>query len=113
MVLTIEHHHIHCHLSVYRLRSPGLAASATIVLIAMSVGVLVITARPLAGWKLALILVTGTVVALAVVTPWGRDYFELALPGTAMLEITALVAGAGLVAMFLVEPISRRRFAPD
>ena len=86
---------------------------ATIVLIAMSVGVLVITARPLAGWKLALILVTGTVVALAVVTPWGRDYFELALPGTAMLEITALVAGAGLVAMFLVEPISRRRFAPD
>jgi cation-transporting ATPase E len=75
--------------------------AATMTLAGCSLIVLLRNARPLVGWKLALVIAMGGAVALAFVTPMGRDFFALDLPPTPIL-ITALLAVAAAGAAMMV-----------
>ena len=75
--------------------------AATMTLAGCSLIVLLRNARPLVGWKLALVIAMGGAVALAFVTPMGRDFFALNLPPTPIL-ITALLAVAAAGAAMMV-----------
>ena len=69
----------------------------------MSVAVLVLSARPLAGWKVGMVATVTGLVLLAVATPPGRRYFELTLPDAAMNEIVVLVTVIGTTVMVAAE----------
>ena len=75
--------------------------AATMTLAGCSLIVLLRNARPLVGWKLALVIAMGGAVALAFVTPMGRDFFALDLPPAPIL-ITALLAVAAAGAAMMV-----------
>jgi len=71
-------------------------STATIILIGMSVIVLIRTARPWALWKVAMCLVIGGAVSLALVVPWLREFFALDLPGRDMVVVAfGLIAAGG------------------
>jgi len=75
--------------------------AATLTLAGCSLFVLLRNARPLRGWKLGLVSTMGGIVALAFLTPPGRDFFELDLPPAPILT-TAVVAVGGAVAAMVV-----------
>ena len=93
-VIARSHHH---------LSAEQQSTAAAIVLIFMSVAVLVLSARPLAGWKVGMVATVTGLVLLAVATPPGRRYFELTLPDAAMNEIVVLVTVIGTTVMVAAE----------
>ena len=67
--------------------------TATLVLTGVALLVLARTSRPFVMWKAVLVIAMGALVFAAIVTPWGRDYFELDLPPQwVMWVIAGLVA---------------------
>jgi cation-transporting ATPase E len=67
---------------------------ATLVLAALGIFALGMVSRPLIGWKKGLIWSMAGLVALLFLLPVSRDFFELALPRSAVL-----MAGVGIVAV--------------
>ncbi len=98
----------------FDLDEPGQGTAATLVLAGCSLIVLLRNARPLRGWKLGLVSVMGSLVALAFATRPGRRFFELRALSSEMLGVAAVSIGAAAVAMVIVhgmfdEARTRRR----
>jgi cation-transporting P-type ATPase E len=69
--------------------------AATIVIMVIGLWVLVLLARPLKGWKLALIATMAGLFVLALAVPGSRSFFALNVPFKVLVESSALgVAGA-------------------
>jgi cation-transporting P-type ATPase E len=79
--------------------SPAQAkTAATIVLFAVSLWVLVIQARPMRRWKMALVASMAGLGALAFLLPVGRKFYDLSLPSALIgIEAGALAAGAAVL----------------
>jgi cation-transporting ATPase E len=95
---------------------PGLSVAqerttAVLVLAGVSLLVVIRTARPFVLWKAVLVGAMGALLVVAIVTPVGRDYFELHLPDAATVWIAA-----GLVAtsawLLVLAAVGLGRFAP-
>lgn len=77
---------------------------STLVLVACGLALLTLTARPLLGWRLGLIVLMGALAVLGVLVPQARGFFSLAWPtGPTWLIVGAMAAcsltGMGLVAL--------------
>ena len=83
--------------------------AALIVLSGCSLIVLLRNARPLAGWKLALVVASGLSVAAAFAIPAGRRFFEIRLPPPDMISL----AGGAVAAAALLMGVAHRMFADD
>jgi cation-transporting ATPase E len=72
--------------------------TAVLILAAVSLLVVIRTARPFVLWKGVLVAVMGAALFTVIVTPVGRNYFELRLPPAEMMWIVAaLIAAAGVL----------------
>jgi cation-transporting ATPase E len=72
--------------------------AATIVLFGVSLWVLVIQARPMRPWKMALVAAMAGLGVLAFALPVGRQFYDLRLPSVLIaLEAGALAAGAAVL----------------
>lgn len=70
---------------------------ATIILTGVAVLMLGLVARPVRAWKLGLLCTVIGFEALVLITPFGRDYFDLALPDKPMLALCAMLIGGAAV----------------
>jgi cation-transporting ATPase E len=70
--------------------------AATVVVMIVGLRVLLLVARPLAPWKVALVAAMGGCFVLAMVIPAARDFFELDIPTSMLLQSLAIGAGAAL-----------------
>jgi cation-transporting P-type ATPase E len=89
--------------------------AATIVFLMTSLWVLAIQARPLRGWKPALVGGMGALSALAFVVPVARRFYELQLPpvGTVVqVVMLGAVAAAGIEAVSRLGATGTRRPRP-
>ena len=68
---------------------------AVIALFLVALWVLVILARPLNAWRIALIAAMGVAFLGALVIPWVRDYFDLVTPSAAIVVETVAIAAVG------------------
>jgi cation-transporting ATPase E len=76
--------------------------TAVLILAAVSLLVVIRTARPFVMWKGMLVTVMGAALFTVIVTPVGRDYFDLDLPPATMMWIIGIIvaiAGALLAAV--------------
>ena len=78
--------------------------SVSIVAIMITMTVLVLLARPLRGWKLALILACATIFVTIVLTPTLAQYFQYNL-SINTLPTTFLVGGIGILLVILIKKI--------
>ena len=93
-------------------RACVIGTTAVLTLAAVSLLVVIRTARPFVLWKLLLVLAMGALLMVAIVTPAGRRFFELVLPDAETIWIVAgLVAVAGW--LLVLAAVLLRRFAPD
>ena len=67
---------------------------AVIVLFLVALWVLVILARPLTTWKVALLAFVSTAFLITIATPGVREFFDLRLP-----SVIVLLAGIGVAAI--------------
>jgi cation-transporting ATPase E len=72
---------------------------AVIVLFLVALWVLVILARPLNLWRIALITAMGLLFLGALTIPWFRDYFDLEIPDRPELVMALVVAGVGMAVL--------------
>jgi cation-transporting ATPase E len=84
--------------------------AATIVYVIASLWVLVMQARPLRTWKLALVASMAGLAALAFVVPAGRTFFDLQLPPPAVVLQSAALGAGACVAMEAVWRLASRLF---
>jgi len=79
--------------------SPAQAkTAATIVVFIVSMWVLVIQARPMRRWKMALVATMAGLGGLAFLLPIGRKFYDLSLPSALItVEACALAAGAAVL----------------
>ncbi len=76
--------------------------AATMVYLVSSLWVLVMQARPLRTWKLALVASMAGLAALAFLVPAGRTFFDLRLPPPAVVLQSLALGGGACVAMEVV-----------
>jgi len=81
---------------------PQAKTSATIVLFGVSLWVLVIQARPMRTWKVALVGSMAGLGALAFVTAAGRRFYDLRLPSSLIVIEAVLLAAAASVLLEVV-----------
>jgi hypothetical protein len=62
-------------------------------------------ARPLKGWKLALVTAMGAGVFAAFALPFGRRMFEFKLPPVEIMPVAAIGVGAAAVAMIIADRV--------
>lgn len=77
---------------------------ATLSLMAGALWLLSITARPLVGWRIGLLLAMGGAAVLGFLIPITRHFFALAWP---TLEQWSVIGAMGLVACMLIEVVYR------
>ncbi|MEZ5178508.1 MAG: HAD-IC family P-type ATPase [Acidimicrobiales bacterium] len=88
--------------------------AATIAALVVALWILVVLARPLRAWKLALVASMAGIAAAAIAIPPVRDAFELSIPGVLLPQVLAIGAagalGVELVARWVArtEPGERR-----
>jgi cation-transporting ATPase E len=70
--------------------------AATVVVMIVGLRVLLLVAQPLVPWKVALVAAMGGCFVLAMVIPAARDFFELDIPTSMLLQSLAIGAGAAL-----------------
>jgi len=91
--------------------TPQERTTAVLILAGVSLVVVIRTARPFVMWKGILVAVMGAALIAIIVTPVGRDYFELHLPPAEIMWITgALIAVAG--GLLVAAAMAVRRFSP-
>ena len=71
--------------------------TATLVLVAVGLWVLVLQARPFNWWKTLLVGAMVGAVAVIMAVPWLRDFYALKLPPPEVVAEGALIAGASIV----------------
>lgn len=88
----------------------GARTAACVALMVAGLWVVVVLARPVRGWKLALVGAMGGLFALALAVPWARDFFALRLPASGIAP--SLAAGAAAAgAVTVLDGAGRRRAA--
>jgi cation-transporting P-type ATPase E len=70
--------------------------AATVVVMLAGLRVLLLVARPLSPWKVALVAAMAGCFVLAMAIPAARDFFALEIPTTMLLESLAIGAGAAV-----------------
>ncbi|HRE00751.1 MAG TPA: hypothetical protein PLV68_05595, partial [Ilumatobacteraceae bacterium] len=73
--------------------------TATIVLAACAILILVRVARPFAVWKIALVTIMAVFIALTMIVPFLRDFFEIVMPpsGTVVMMTVVVAITAALL----------------
>jgi cation-transporting ATPase E len=79
--------------------------AATMTLAGCSLLLLLRNARPLKGWKLALVTAMGAGVFAAFALPFGRRMFEFKLPPVEIMPVAAIGVGAAAVAMIIADRV--------
>ncbi|MDU0348663.1 HAD-IC family P-type ATPase [Actinomyces sp. MRS3W] len=80
---------------------------ATLVLISAGLWLLTLTARPLLGWRLGLVVTMAGIAVLGVLVPAVRDFFLLAWPTADtwwVILVVSAAAVAGIEAVYLLRP---------
>jgi cation-transporting ATPase E len=93
--------------------APQAKTAATIVLFGVSLWILVIQARPLRPWKMALVAAMAALGGLAFAIPFGRRFYDLTIP-SGLITLEALVlaaAGAVVVQLTSIWSMPRRSVA--
>ncbi len=78
--------------------------SATVALVVVALWVLVVLARPLRAWKVALITGMAAAFGVALAVPWIRHFFVLEIP----VEVLPQALAIGAAGAFVVELVGRR-----
>ena len=86
-------------------------SASTLVLIGVSLWVVGVQARPLAGWKVALIAALAGCAALAVAVPWVRDFFALEVPTASEAVVVGVAVVVGWAAIETVHRVLTPRLA--
>ncbi len=82
--------------------------AACVTLMVAGLCVVVVLARPVRGWKLALVAAMGGLFALALVVPWSRRFFALSLPVGGLVPSLAAGGAAALAVTVLHRTLARR-----
>jgi cation-transporting ATPase E len=69
--------------------------------------ILLLLARPLRAWKLALVLTMGGLGVIAFTVPFAREFFNFNLPTELLIE-SALIGGAGILGIEGVRRVQAR-----
>ncbi|MEU0398977.1 cation-translocating P-type ATPase [Streptomyces sp. NPDC006197] len=85
-------------------------SAATLTLFLVSMGVLVIIARPYTWWRLTLVAAMGGAFLLVLAVPWLQKFFALRLVGVTMPWTAVAIAAAGCVLLELAWRWVDRRF---
>jgi cation-transporting ATPase E len=88
---------------------PQARTAATVVFLMTSLWVLVVQARPLVRWKVALVTTMAALSALAFVVPVARRFYELELPPVPALGLSVLFGAMAAGAIEAVSRIAGRR----
>jgi cation-transporting ATPase E len=87
--------------------------TATLILAAIGMFALAIVSRPLVPWKKALIATMSGLLALAMATPFTRDFFALDLPrAVVLLAAFGIVAITGTVMVFALRALGWAKVVP-
>nr|WP_232012002.1 HAD-IC family P-type ATPase [Actinomyces slackii] len=84
------------------------STGATLVLVASGLWLLTLTARPLFGWRLGLVLLMGSGALVGVLVPAVRGFFLLAWPAPGVWLAVAVMAGAAVAGIEAVYLLRRR-----
>lgn len=82
-------------------------SGATLAVLIVFFWILLLLARPLRAWKLALVCTMGGLGVFAFMVPFARDFFNFNLPTELMIE-SAVIGGIGIGAIELVRRIQTR-----
>ena len=85
-----------------------ITTGATLVLVASGLSLLTLTARPLLGWRLGLVVLMAGAAALGVLVPAVRGFFLLAWPNPATWMVIAVSGGAAVVGIEAIRLVRRR-----
>nr|WP_243896726.1 HAD-IC family P-type ATPase [Actinomyces bowdenii] len=87
--------------------------AATLVLVASGLWLLTLTARPLLGWRLGLVLTMAGAAVLGVLIPAVRGFFRLAWPTPGAWWVILIVAAAAVGGIEIIHLVRRRVVAHD
>ena len=96
--------------SVANVSIPQEQTTATLTLTGIALLVLARTSRPFVPWKAALVITMGVLVMTSILTPMGRDYFELTLPPAEIMWVIGGMVAGGAWLLVLAELGIRRRW---
>ena len=82
-------------------------SAATLAVLIVFFWILLILARPLRAWKLALVSTMGGLGVIAFTVPFAREFFNFNLPTELLIE-SSLVGGAGVIAIEVIRRAIRR-----
>lgn len=94
-------------LAVERAGQDQVTTGATLVLVVSGLSLLTLTARPLLGWRLGLVVLMAGAAVLGVLVPAVREFFVLAWPTPATWLVIAVVGGAAVVGIETVHLVRR------
>ena len=81
--------------------------AATVVAMIIGLAVLLLVARPLHPWKIALVAAMGGLFVLIMLIPATRDFFELGVPASTLAE-SVVIGSLGAVAVAVVSRVAER-----
>ena len=82
-------------------------SAATFAVLMVFFWILLLLARPLRAWKLALVLTMGGLGVIAFTVPFAREFFNFNLPTELLIE-SALIGGAGILGIEGVRRVQAR-----
>ena len=85
-----------------------MTTSATLVLVACGLALLTLTARPLWGWRLGLIVLMGAIAVMGVLVAPVRAFFLLEWPAPTTWLVVAVMTGVVVALMHLVGSLGPR-----
>jgi cation-transporting ATPase E len=87
---------------------PQERTTAVLILAGVSLLVVIRTAAPFVMWKAVLVVAMGVALFAVIVTPVGRDYFDLHLPSAElMLVVAGLIVASGVALAGSAEAVRR------
>ena len=95
-------------LALERAGQAQVTTGATLVLVVSGLALLTLTARPLLGWRLGLVVLMAGAAVLGVIVPAVREFFVLEWPTPATWLVIAVVGGAAVVGIETVHLVRRR-----
>ena len=94
--------------------APGqVTTGATLVLVACGLALLTLTARPLWGWRLGLIVLMGAIAVMGVLVAPVRAFFLLEWPAPTTWLVIAVMTGVVVALMHLVGSLGPRLAGPE
>ena len=95
-------------LALERAGQAQVTTGATLVLVVSGLALLTLTARPLLGWRLGLVVLMAGAALLGVLIPAVREFFVLAWPTPAAWLVIAVTGGAAVAGIEAVYLVRRR-----